>query len=68
MYKNSSNIAEADSTVSVKVDVDTRGRDDCSVVEVPQDTVGYITGARRMALIAMEAEWGVFMSPFREGA
>jgi hypothetical protein len=43
------------------VDVDTHGRDDCSVVEVPQDTVGYITGARRMALISMEAEWGVFM-------
>jgi len=28
---------------------------------VPQDTVGYITGARRMAMISMEAEWGVFM-------
>ena len=43
------------------VDVDIRDRDDVSVIEVPQDTVGYITGARRMAMISMEAEWGVFM-------
>jgi rRNA processing protein Krr1/Pno1 len=43
------------------VDVDTRDRDDVIVIEVPQDTVGYITGARRAAMIAMEAEWGVFM-------
>ena len=32
------------------VQVDTRDRDDVIVVEVPQDTVGYITGARRAAL------------------
>jgi hypothetical protein len=43
------------------VTVDTRDRDDCTVVDVPQDTVGYITGARRAAMISMEAEWGVFM-------
>jgi len=49
--------AQLDGPVSVDVDK----RDDCTVVEVPQDTVGYITGARRAALIAMEAEWGVFM-------
>ena len=29
--------------------------------QTEQDTVGYITGARRMAMISMEAEWGVFM-------
>jgi len=49
--------AQLDGPVSVEVD----RRDDVTTVEVPQDTVGYITGARRAALIAMEAEWGVFM-------
>merc|ERR1719487_1454100 len=43
------------------VQVDTRYRDDVTEVGVPQDTVGYITGGRRAAMIAMEAEWGVFM-------
>merc|ERR1719159_2245937 len=43
------------------VAVDTHDRDDVAVVEVPQDTVGYITGARRAALSSMEAEMGVFM-------
>merc|ERR1719198_1538567 len=36
-------------------------RDDCSVVEVPRDCVGYITGNRRATLATMEEEWGVFM-------
>merc|ERR1719359_2794168 len=43
------------------VQVDHKDRDDCTDVDVPQDTVGYITGGRRAAMIAMEAEWGVFM-------
>lgn len=37
-----------------------RDREDCSMVEVPEDTIGYITGARRAALSSVEAEWGVF--------
>lgn len=40
-------------------------RPDCTVVDVPQDCVGYITGSRRCALNGTEAEFGVvafFMS------
>jgi len=36
-------------------------RDDCTVVEIPSDCIGYITGARRATLGAMEEEWGVLM-------
>jgi len=36
-------------------------RDDCTVVDVPSDCIGYITGARRATLGAMEEEWGVLM-------
>merc|ERR1719444_742543 len=36
-------------------------RDDCTVVDVPGECVGYITGARRATLSTMEAEWGVLM-------
>jgi len=36
-------------------------RDDCVVVEVPPDCIGYVTGARRAALGGMEEEWGVLM-------
>mmetsp|Transcript_58814 Transcript_58814/g.191850 ORF Transcript_58814/g.191850 Transcript_58814/m.191850 type:complete len:601 (-) Transcript_58814:378-2180(-) len=36
-------------------------RDDCTVVDVPSDCIGYITGARRAALGSMEEEWGVLM-------
>merc|ERR1719229_835689 len=36
-------------------------RDDCTVVEVPSDCIGYITGARRATLGAMEEEWGTLM-------
>lgn len=36
-------------------------RDDCSVIEVPTECVGYITGARRATLSFMEDEWGVLM-------
>mmetsp|Transcript_51343 Transcript_51343/g.153534 ORF Transcript_51343/g.153534 Transcript_51343/m.153534 type:complete len:606 (+) Transcript_51343:33-1850(+) len=36
-------------------------RDDCTVVDVPRDCVGYITGNRRATLATMEEEWGVFM-------
>jgi len=36
-------------------------RDDCTVVEVPADCIGYVTGARRAALGGIEEEWGVLM-------
>merc|ERR1719401_3195108 len=36
-------------------------RDDCTVVDIPADCIGYITGARRATLGAMEEEWGVLM-------
>jgi len=36
-------------------------RDDCTVVEVPAECIGYVTGARRAALGTIEEEWGVLM-------
>ncbi|CAJ1380430.1 unnamed protein product, partial [Effrenium voratum] len=36
-------------------------RDDCTVVEVPSECIGYITGARRATLGTMEEEWGTLM-------
>lgn len=36
-------------------------RDDCAVVNVPSDCIGYITGNRRATLGQMEEEWGVLM-------
>jgi hypothetical protein len=36
-------------------------REDCTVVEVPAECVGYITGARRATLSTIEDEWGVLM-------
>eukprot|EP00927_Polykrikos_kofoidii_P077678 TRINITY_DN74595_c0_g1_i1.p1 TRINITY_DN74595_c0_g1~~TRINITY_DN74595_c0_g1_i1.p1 ORF type:complete len:622 (-),score=112.27 TRINITY_DN74595_c0_g1_i1:104-1969(-) len=36
-------------------------RDDCTVVNIPADCIGYITGARRATLGSMEDEWGVLM-------
>jgi len=36
-------------------------RDDCTVVDIPADGIGYIAGARRATLGAMEEEWGVLM-------
>merc|ERR1719229_1033069 len=36
-------------------------RDDCTVVDIPADCIGYITGARRATLGVMEEEWGVLM-------
>merc|ERR1719433_690936 len=35
--------------------------DDCTVVDIPSDCIGYITGARRATLGALEEEWGVLM-------
>jgi len=37
---------------------DWQDRDDCDVLDIPQDCVGYITGARRAALSQMEEEFG----------
>lgn len=36
-------------------------RDDCTVVDIPDDCIGYITGNRRATLGAMEEEWGTLM-------
>ncbi|CAE7863325.1 trmA, partial [Symbiodinium microadriaticum] len=36
-------------------------RDDCCVVHVPSDCIGYITGSRRATLGRMEEEWGTLM-------
>lgn len=36
-------------------------RDDCTVVDVPSECIGYVTGARRAALGNMEEEWGTLM-------
>lgn len=36
-------------------------RDDCCVVDIPGDCVGYITGNRRATLSRMEEDWGVLM-------
>merc|ERR1719410_496481 len=36
-------------------------RDDCTVVDVPSDCIGYVTGARRAALGGIEEDWGVLM-------
>merc|ERR1719401_1936474 len=36
-------------------------REDCTVVDIPNDCIGYITGNRRAALGAMEEEWGSLM-------
>jgi len=36
-------------------------RDDCTVVDIPQECIGYVTGSRRAALGGMEEEWGVLM-------
>ncbi|KAG8458153.1 hypothetical protein KFE25_011684 [Diacronema lutheri] len=41
--------------------VDYAGRDDCTMIEVPRDTVGYVTGAKRATLGRIEEEWGVLM-------
>lgn len=37
------------------------GREDCTVVDIPSDCIGYITGNRRAALGSMEEEWGSLM-------
>lgn len=36
-------------------------RDDITVVDVPQDCIGYVTGNRRAALGGIEEEWGTLM-------
>jgi hypothetical protein len=40
---------------------DWEDRDDCCVVEVPAECIGYVTGSRRAALGGMEEEWGTLM-------
>jgi len=36
-------------------------REDCTMVDVPRDCVGYVTGARRATLGKIEEEWGTLM-------
>ncbi len=36
-------------------------RDDVTMVDIPQDCVGYVTGARRATLGKIEEEWGTLM-------
>lgn len=36
-------------------------RDDCTVIDIPCESIGYITGARRATLGGLEMEWGVLM-------
>uniref|UniRef100_A0A7S1N3R2 K Homology domain-containing protein n=1 Tax=Eutreptiella gymnastica TaxID=73025 RepID=A0A7S1N3R2_9EUGL len=43
------------------VDIETDGRDDVTVLTIPQDCVGYVTGNRRATLGRIEDEWGAFM-------
>jgi len=38
-----------------------RDRDDCTVLDIPNDCIGYITGNRRATLGVMEEEWGTLM-------
>eukprot|EP00448_Togula_jolla_P013969 CAMPEP_0170578654 /NCGR_PEP_ID=MMETSP0224-20130122/5570_1 /TAXON_ID=285029 /ORGANISM="Togula jolla, Strain CCCM 725" /LENGTH=655 /DNA_ID=CAMNT_0010901635 /DNA_START=68 /DNA_END=2036 /DNA_ORIENTATION=+ len=40
---------------------DWEDRDDITVMEIPSDCIGYITGNRRATLGAMEEEWGTLM-------
>jgi len=40
---------------------DWEDRDDCCVVDIPQECVGYITGNRRATLSRMEEDWGCLM-------
>ncbi|CAE8611353.1 unnamed protein product [Polarella glacialis] len=42
-------------------------REDCTVVDIPSDCIGYITGNRRATLGAMEEEWGTLMFFMSEG-
>lgn len=41
------------------MNVSIKGRRDVSVLDVPQDGVGYVTGSRRETLTRLEAEFGV---------
>ncbi|KAF4690687.1 hypothetical protein FOZ60_017055 [Perkinsus olseni] len=41
--------------------VDATGRDDCTIVDVPRECVGYITGYKRETLGRIEEEWGCLM-------
>jgi len=40
---------------------DWEDRDDCTVVHIPYDCIGYITGNKRATLGIMEQEWGTLM-------
>ena len=40
---------------------ESEGRDDITVLEIPQDCVGYITGGERQALSSIESDYGTLM-------
>ena len=42
-------------------EIDTDNRDDVTVLHIPQDCVGYVTGIRRATLGRIEDEFGAFM-------
>eukprot|EP00756_Hemistasia_phaeocysticola_P017364 Hpha_TRINITY_DN15533_c3_g8::TRINITY_DN15533_c3_g8_i2::g.105254::m.105254 len=46
---------------SPRISINCDRRNDVTLIKVPQDTVGYVTGARRATLLQMEQEWGVMM-------
>ncbi|CAD7971197.1 unnamed protein product [Amoebophrya sp. A120] len=50
--------AQLDGPVDVP---DAADRDDCTMLKIPQDCVGYITGARRAALSTIEMDFGCLM-------
>ncbi|CAD7927940.1 unnamed protein product [Amoebophrya sp. A25] len=50
--------AQLDGPVDVP---DAEERDDCTMLKIPQECVGYITGARRAALSTIEMDFGCLM-------
>ena len=43
------------------VEIPTDDRDDVTVLHIPHDCVGYVTGLKRATLSRIEDEWGAFM-------
>ena len=43
------------------IEFNTDNRDDVTVLHIPQDCVGYVTGLKRATLARIEDEWGAFM-------
>ena len=43
------------------IQIPCKGREDVTVLEIPQECVGYVTGLKRATLSRIEDEWGAFM-------